>query len=79
METYKVAALAGTALANAGAKPGKNALNPPAAYKERMVPPIVGRPAALCNLDLTVSMGKTGIHMATPAAPPAATTAGRDS
>lgn len=29
--TYKVAALAGTALANAGPKPGKKALNPPLA------------------------------------------------
>lgn len=77
--THKVAAFAGTALARAGPKPGKKALNPPLAKTPRIVPPIVGRPSALCSRDFMVSMGKTGIHMAIPAAPPAATTAGRDS
>src|SRR6266536_1276190 len=51
-ETHKVAALAGTALAIAGPNPGKNAFNPPLAYTPLIVPPIVGRPSALCNLDL---------------------------
>ncbi|KAL8763188.1 MAG: hypothetical protein Q9194_007400, partial [Teloschistes cf. exilis] len=71
----KVAAFAGTALAIAGPIPGKNALIPPALHKPLTVPPIVGRPSADCSRDLMVSIGKTGIHMATPAAPPAVITA----
>ena len=74
----KVAAFAGTALASAGPNPGKKALMPPLLYTPLIVPPIVGLPSALCNLDLIVSIGKTGIHMAMPAQPPAAMTAGRD-
>ena len=58
----KVAAFAGTARAMAGPMPGKKALNPPPACMPLMVPAIVGLPSALCNLDLIVSMGKTGIQ-----------------
>src|SRR5271156_2366821 len=73
----KVAAFAGTALARAGPNPGKNALIPPALYTLLITPPTVGLPSADCSRDFTMSRGKTGIHMATPAAPPAAMTAGR--
>jgi hypothetical protein len=72
-----VAALAGIALAIAGARPGKKALMPPALYSCPITPPIVGLPGILCSLDFTVSTGKTGSHMATPAVAPAAMTAGR--
>lgn len=39
------------------------------------MPPIVGRPSALCSLLLIVSTGNTGIHIATPALAPATVTA----
>ncbi len=72
-----VAALAGTARAIAGPNPGKKARSPPLLHTPFTVPAMVGRPSADCSRDLIVSTGKTGIHMATPAAPPATSTAGR--
>ena len=73
----KVAAFAGMALAIAGANPGKKALIPFAFHNELTTPPKVGLPGILCNLDLTVSTGNTGNHIATPAVAPAAITAGK--
>src|ERR1700712_665281 len=57
-----VAAFAGMALAMAGPNPGKKAFTPPLLYNPDTTPEIVGRPSAVCILDLMVSTGKTGIH-----------------